>query len=31
MKQFEIKNLLGNSQKRTYRREIFRQQVAGCS
>ena len=27
---FEIKNLLGNSQKRTYRREIFRQQVAGA-
>jgi len=29
MKQ-EIKNFLGNSQKRTYRREIFRQQVAGA-
>jgi len=29
MKQFEIKNLLGNSQKRTYRREIFRQRRAG--
>lgn len=26
---FEIKNLLGNSQKRTYRREIFRQRRAG--
>jgi len=25
----EIKNLLGNSQKRTYRREIFRQRRAG--
>jgi len=26
---FEIKNILGNSQKRTYRREIFRQRRAG--
>lgn len=26
---FEIKNLLGNSQKRTYRREIWRQRLAG--
>lgn len=26
---FEIKNFLGNSQKRTYRREIFRQRRAG--
>lgn len=26
---FEIKNLLGNSQKRTYRREVFRQRRAG--
>ena len=30
MKQkFELKNILGNSQKRTYRREIFRQRRAG--
>jgi len=30
MKQkFEIKNILGNSQKRTYRREVFRQRRAG--
>ena len=27
----DIKNLLGNSQKRIYRREIFRQQVAGAT
>ena len=26
---FEIKNILGNSQKRTYRREVFRQRRAG--
>lgn len=26
---FEIKNFLGNSQKRTYRREVFRQRRAG--
>lgn len=26
---FEIKNLLGNKQKRTYRREVFRQRRAG--
>jgi len=26
---FEIKNMLGSSQKRTYRREIFRQRRAG--
>jgi len=29
MKQFEIKNLLGNKQKRTYRREVFRYYRAG--
>lgn len=29
MKQEFIKNILGNSQKRTYRREIFRQRRAG--
>ena len=29
MKQFEIKNLLGNNQKRTYRREVFRYYRAG--
>ena len=29
MKQEFIKNLLGNSQKRTYRREVFRQRRAG--
>lgn len=30
-KKFEIKNLLGNSQKRTYRREIWRQRVGGVA
>lgn len=29
MKKEFIKNILGNSQKRTYRREIFRQRLAG--
>lgn len=28
-KEFKIKNILGNSQKRTYRREVFRQRRAG--
>lgn len=28
-KEFEIKNILGNSQKRTYRREIWRQRFIG--
>lgn len=31
MKQFEIKNILGNSQKRTYRREIWRQRLIGIA
>ena len=30
-KKFEVKNLLGNSQKRTYRREVWRQRLAGVA